>query len=157
MTTERLTLLLALVLLVAPLALNRTFSQDTDTLPTVEEALAALTWVEIDRVETTTNADDEPLLVVAYVSREFNLVAYRAEMLELFRVVGALDLGDAEQVRLIPMADMGDGPQGIETATIDVATLRDFAVGETTRTDFLEAAVIAPLEHGGDGTERAPA
>ncbi len=154
---KRLTLVLAMVLFAAPFAFNRAYTQDdTETeSPTVEDALADLTWIEIDRIETT-ETDDGDLLAIYYVSREFNLVAYRAEMLELFRVVGTLDLDEAERVRLIPMADMGEGPQGIETATIDVATLLNFAVGETTRTDFLEEAVIAPLEHG-DDDEQAPA
>jgi hypothetical protein len=152
-------LALGLVLLATPIAFNWTYSQDVtaDETPTVEEALTALTWVEIDSVELDETADCETMLVIRYVSREFNLVAYRAEMLEVFRAVGALALDEATQVRLIPMADMGTGPQGIETATIDVATLLTYAVGETTRTTFLEEAVIAPLEHGEGAEDQAPA
>ena len=152
-----LTLLLSLVLLAAPLALNNILAQDDDP-PTVEDALAAFSWIDIDHIEMTETDDAEMMLEIYYVSREFNLVAYRAEMLEIFRVVGTLELGgDVELVRLVPMADMGSGPQGIEAATIDIATLLTYAVGETTRTTFLEEAVIAPLEHGDSEEDQSPA
>ncbi|MEO0565441.1 MAG: hypothetical protein AAF125_25260 [Chloroflexota bacterium] len=156
---KRLLPLLAMVIMAAPLALYSIVAQDdAPETPTVEDALAAFTWIDVDHIEMTETDDAEMMLAVYYVSREFNLVAYRSEMLEIFRVVGTLELGDdVDRVRLVPMADMGAGPQGIETATIDLDTLLTYATGETTRTDFLEVAVIAPLEHG-DGEEQvAPA
>ena len=143
------------VFFIALLALPLAYTQDD--APTLEDTLADIPWLAVDHIETTDNDDGEAVLVVAYISSELDMVAYRAEMLEIFRVIGTQALDEVDHVELISMAEMGSGIQSIESATIDVETLSAYAVGEMTRTDFLEAAVIAPLEHGDGDNPQAPA
>jgi hypothetical protein len=157
MRHQRFILLFALLLLVVPFAVYNAQTTPSPDADTAAAELGGIPWLALDRAEIGENDEGDPVFMVYYISNEFDMVAYRAEMLEVFRQVGTLSVALPATVTLIPVADMGFGLEGIEAATIDTATLQDFAKGDMTRTAFLEQLDIEPLEHGSSDSDRRPA
>jgi hypothetical protein len=152
----QLMLMVAVLSLAIPFAHNA--AQAPSEAPAPEEVIASIPWITLESVELVETEDDETVFTVSYVATEYDMVAYRAEMLEIFRVVGQVVPDEATAVTLIPMIDIGVGLQGIEAATIEADALPDYLSGDLTRTMLLETMTSTPLEHGSGGAvEQAPA
>lgn len=129
-------------------AVSAPMSADDVWLEEVENALADVSWLTVHEVRLDTPADDDTELIVYYVTRETDMLAYRAEMLEVFRVLGALDMPNEDMtLSIAPMVDMGDGIEAIEAGGMLASVVRDFANGDLTRTAFLDDLTFTPLEH----------
>ncbi|MEO1665157.1 MAG: hypothetical protein AAFU54_10995 [Chloroflexota bacterium] len=114
--------------------------------PTTDIAAALdVAWLQVDDVQTVP-IDGNDVLLVMYRTRELDPVAYRAEMIEIFRVVGQTGTV-AERVSLVPQVDMGDTIEGLELATASTADIVQMATGSMTRTDFLKTIETVPLDH----------
>jgi hypothetical protein len=113
----------------------------------IETLLEEVEWLQLERT-TTLDAEGVNTLTVYYITREIDMVAYRAEMLEVFRVIGATPMEeDFDAIAIIPMADMGSGLDSIEAAIADAADVQPFAEGDISRTAFLESITLTPMEH----------
>lgn len=134
--------LMAGVVAVVPRVLT---ANDDEALAAVEAALA-VDWLELRTVEMT-ETEDEPILTVYYVTRELDEIAYRAEMIEIFRLVGAADAPANMDIAIVPQIEMGEQTQGLEMATVSLRWVQQLAAGDVTRTDFIDELQISPLEH----------
>lgn len=144
----------AAIAVAAPIALLGAQEAPEDAVALIEAQLEH-DWLALNDV-TMEEVDGETVYTVRYNTRELNMVAYRSEMLEVFRLVGEVDvLADAEVV-LIPQIEVNGINEGLEAATISAASTRALANGEMTRSDFLESVDTAPLEHHQRG-EQSPA
>ncbi|MEO0562649.1 MAG: hypothetical protein AAF125_11065 [Chloroflexota bacterium] len=131
-------------------------AQETPADLSVE--LAAYPWLDIRDVMTEADEDGTATYTVFYISREFDMVAYRSEMLELLRVLGTLDIETDATVRVVSMAKMGDGKLfGVEIASAPAQLLTDYAVGDVTRTALLSEISITVMEHGAEDPNESPA
>ncbi|MEM6528075.1 MAG: hypothetical protein AAF653_07250 [Chloroflexota bacterium] len=135
-------LLLAGALLIV-VAVATVAAQDA---PTEIAAALDVPWLALDDVQTIAIEGDDVLLVM-YRTRELDPVAYRAEMIEIFRLVGQTGT-DAERVSLLPQVTVGEAVEGLELATAATADIVQMATGDMTRSDFLETIETTPLEHG---------
>jgi hypothetical protein len=135
---------LLLVALAVPLAAGHLLADDriTDIEAALDVPWLALLGVSMEETEGAT------VVTVAYMTQEVNPVAYRAEMIEVYRLVASIDdPNETVTIALAPHVNMGDSVQGIELATVSMASVLDMATGDITRTTFLDEIEITPLEH----------
>jgi hypothetical protein len=142
----------SIVVIFAVLFAQHTAATDTrhnEIASQIQDALAPLTWLELRNVQAARVDSETPTLVVFYQTRETAPVAYRAEMLEVFRAIGGIELPDGVfiQVGIVPEVDMGLEIESLEMATISTDDMIDFARGDITRTDFLDSLSFTPMEH----------
>lgn len=137
------------VMMIVPLTWMLIGAEESATALEVETALASVVWLEIEALEITDNADSETMLTLHYVTRETDMLTLRAETLEIFRTLGALDMEmPAAEIAISPRIPMGaHGSEGLELAVATAEDIKALASGEMTRTDFLQALSIRPLEH----------
>jgi hypothetical protein len=135
----------------APIALLGAQDAPEDVLEGIEAQLEH-DWLALDSVEMD-EVDGDTVYTVRYDTREINMVAYRSEMLEVFRLVGEVEALDDGDVVLIPQIDVGGTTEGVEAATASAGSVRSLAQGDMTRSDFLDIVDIAPLEHHSSGRQ----
>ena len=135
---RKLWLLLIFVLLVPLMA------QDTE--PIRESVLDIPGMTDVLDVSFS-EEDDLTTLNIVYLTREIGEVGYRAELLDVFRAVGAA-LDEAEitvdRVLIVPSVEEDSA---VEYAGAQIDALRDLMNGDITRTTFLDGLEILPGEH----------
>lgn len=142
-----------IVLLLVSLALGGLLSagdNSDDEALLLEDSLVALfdglPWL---RDLVSVSLDDDALTVI-YLTNETGLTAYRAEILEMYRMIGerlAEYDGDETLPTRIILEPSVTPSSGIETITIDLITVLGLADGTLTRTAFLNDLEIEPGPH----------
>ncbi len=141
---------IALGVIFVPAALN---ANDDALVSEITETLD-VPWLELDTVEIM-EVEGDPVVTIAYMTREFDQTAYRAEMIEIFRLVGGIEERTAADIALIPQIEMGETAngepliEGLEMATAAMRDVQRLTTGDMTRTVFLDAVDFSPLEHFG--------
>lgn len=153
---------IALLLLVAPVIAqegNATTPEPepADLLTLIEEAVAEVPHlkevVSVEIVEVELDDDTITTLEVTYITTEIDEIGYRAEIMEVYRVIGGIitaeDAGDLaleiEEVLLMPSVTPD---QSIEFIACELDILRDFMDETINRTAFLEALTVTFTKGG---------
>jgi hypothetical protein len=135
------TLLTGLVLLIVIPAMIAQ-APSADALDHVRAAVEAVPGIQLDYLEAESDT-----LLAAYITREYDEIGYRAEILDVYRALGAA-LADTDlpvaRLTLITRITTGDD---LEQISSDASRVLALAAAEITRSQFLEALEITPLEH----------
>lgn len=117
-------------------------AQDT-AAARLEAALADVPGVEL--VDVTLAGTR--LAAVWYITRETDEFGYRAEVLEVFRAVGAALLAGAARVNTVALYSGVTATDLIERIAAQADDLRAFAAGDLTRSELLARLEITELGH----------
>lgn len=127
-------------------------TESRSTEAAVQAALGSATWLELDSIEMSETDEGSPMMSITYLTREMGDNGFRAEMIEIYRLVGSVGW-DAEnaEVTLVSTIEFEDRQMGLLAVTATVEDVRALATGSMTRTDFLDVLQEAPLEHHFEG------